>query len=97
MAWKNRNSTKNSTKSKKTPRIITPNARLENTTIRIKRKYQRQRQKGCLKNVNKRTANWLKKAGYIETDNLETVHYNNVSLNEPLQLLTIITIHDLMN
>ena len=44
---------------------------------RILKKYQRQRQKGCLKNVNKRTANWLKKAGYLETD-----YNNDVSLDD---------------
>ena len=50
--------------------------------IEFKKIYQRQRQKGHLKNVNKKAANLLKKAGYLETDDLETVNYNNdVSLN----------------
>ena len=41
---------------KKTPKI-TPNALLEAAAIRILKKYQRQRQKERLKNVNKRAAN----------------------------------------
>ena len=66
----------------KTPKV-TPNARLEVSANRIKKKYQRQRQKGCLKNVNKKAANLLKKAGYLETYNLETINYkNDVSLND---------------
>ena len=36
-----------------------------------------------MKNVNKRAANWLKKAGYLEADSLETVNYDNdVSLDD---------------
>ena len=35
------------------------------------------------KNVNERAAKWLKKAGYLEIDDLETVDYNNgVSLDD---------------
>ena len=45
---------------------------------RIKKKYQRQRQaKGRLKKANKKATEWLKKAGYLETDDLETVDFNN--------------------
>ena len=59
------------------PPKINPNARLEVSANRIKKNYQRQRQKGRLKNVNKKTTNLLKNAGYLETDDLETVDYNN--------------------
>ena len=62
---------------------ITTNGLLEAAANRILKKYQRQRQNGCLKNVNRRAANWIKKAGYLKTDDLETVDYNNdVSLND---------------
>ena len=65
------------------PLKIIPNEHLETAANRILKKYQRQRQKERLKNVNERTANWLKKAGYLETDGLETVDYNNdVSLDD---------------
>ena len=30
-----------------------------------------------MKNVNKRAPNWLKKEGYLETDDSEMVDYNN--------------------
>ena len=89
MAQKNKNSTtpgwgaisrftwRTAWKSKKKPPKITPNACLKVAANRILKKYQRQRQNGCLKNVNERTANWLKKAGYLETD-----YNNDVSLDD---------------
>ena len=64
-------------KAKKNPPKITPNVGLKAAPIRILKKYQRQRQKGHLKNVNKRAPNWLKKEGYLETDDSEMVDYNN--------------------
>ena len=30
-----------------------------------------------MKKANKKATEWLKKAGYLETDDLETVDYNN--------------------
>ena len=51
------------------------------TASRIKKKYQRQRQKGSLKKkqTKKQIKNLLngKKAGFLETDYLKTVDYNN--------------------
>ena len=64
-------------KAKKTPPKITPNVGLKAAPIRILKKYQRQRQKGHLENVNKRAPNWLKKEGYLETDDSEMVDYNS--------------------
>ena len=49
--------------------------RLESRTILIK--YQRQWQKGNLKKLNKKASKWLEKAGYLGTDDLETIDYNN--------------------
>ena len=73
-----------SEKVKITPQKITPNARLEMATNRIKKKYQKQRQtKGRLKKAIKKATEWLKKAGYLETNDLETVDCNNdVSLHD---------------
>ena len=50
----------------------------------LKKKYQRQRQtKGRLKKGNKKATEWLKKGGYLETDDLETVDYNSdISLDD---------------
>ena len=65
-------------KVKITAKKITSNARLEMVANRIKKRYQRQKQiKGRLKKANKKTTEWLKKVGYLETDDLETVDYNN--------------------
>ena len=44
---------------------------------RIKKKYFRRKSKGVLKKSNKKAAAWLRKAGYLDTDDLETVDYNN--------------------
>ena len=44
---------------------------------RIKKKYFRQKSKGILKKSNKKAAVCLRKAGYLDTDDLETVDYNN--------------------
>ena len=36
-----------------------------------------------MKKANKKATEWLKKAGYLETDDLETVDYNNdISLDD---------------
>ena len=47
---------------------------------KIKKKYWKQRKIGGLKQVNKKAAKLLKIAGFLDTDNLETI-YNNTSLN----------------
>ena len=44
---------------------------------RIKKKYFRQKSKDILKKSNKKAAAYLRKAGYLDTDDLETVDYNN--------------------
>ena len=44
---------------------------------RMLRIYQRQWQKDNLKKLNKKASKWLKKAGYLGTDDLETIDYNN--------------------
>ena len=48
---------------------------------KIKKKYWKQRKIGGLKQVNKKAAKLLKIAGFLDTDNLETINYNNTSLN----------------
>ena len=55
---------------------IHPNrTRLESR--RILKKCQRQQKKCNLKKLNKKASKWLKKAGYLGTDDLETIYYNN--------------------
>ena len=44
---------------------------------RIKKKYVRQESKGLLKKINEKAANYLRKVGYLDTEDLETVDYNN--------------------
>ena len=44
---------------------------------RIKKKYFRQKSRGVLKKSNKKAAAWLRKAGYLDIDDLETVDFNN--------------------
>ena len=41
------------------------------------KKCQRQQKKCNLKKLNKKASKWLKKAGYLGTDDLETIYYNN--------------------
>ena len=48
---------------------------------KIKKKYWKQRKIGGLKQVNKKAAKLLKIAGFLDTDNLETINYNNTNLN----------------
>ena len=62
--------------SKKVKIITDPN-RLRLASNRIKKKYERQRQKVSLKKANKKASKWLKRAGYLDTDDLETINYNN--------------------
>ena len=44
---------------------------------KIKKKYEKQRKIGSLKQVNKKAAKWLKKAVFLDTDDLEAINYNN--------------------
>ena len=44
---------------------------------RIIKKYRKQRQKGSLKKTNKKSAEWLKKGGFLGRDDLQTIDYNN--------------------
>ena len=48
---------------------------------KIEKKYWKQRKIGGLKQVNKKAAKLLKIAGFLDTDNLETINYNTTSLN----------------
>ena len=55
---------------------------------RIIKKYQKQRQKGSLKNIkNKKSAEWLKKAGFLGTDNLQTIDCNNDATLDDLETI----------
>ena len=59
-------------------KIITTNSnQLRLASNRIKEKYLRQKLREILKNANKKTADWLRKAWFIGTDDLETIDYNN--------------------
>ena len=44
---------------------------------RVIKKYRKQRQKGSLKKKKKKSAEWLKKAGFLGTDNLQAIDCNN--------------------
>ena len=44
---------------------------------KIKKKYGKQRKIGSPKQVNKKAAQLLKKAVFLDTDDLETINYNN--------------------
>ena len=44
---------------------------------KIKKKYKRQKFRGVLKKVNKIAVDWLRDAGYLYTDDLKTIDYNN--------------------
>ena len=61
----------------KKSKIITDPNRLRLASNRIKKKYFRQKSKGILKKSNKKAAVCLRRAGYLDTDDLETVDYNN--------------------
>ena len=51
--------------------------RLESAGSRTKRKYQRQKQRKEFKKINKKATKYLKKAGYLDIDDAETVNYSN--------------------
>ena len=59
-------------------KIITTNSnQLRLASNRINKKYLRQKSRGILKKANKKAADWLRKAGFLGTDDLETIDYNN--------------------
>lgn len=71
------------TDASKKVKIITDPNRIRLAFNRIMKKYQRQRQKGSLKKSNKKATKWLKKVGFLRTDNWQTTDYNNdVSVND---------------
>ena len=57
------------TDAPKKVKIITDPNRICLAFNRIMKKYPRQRQKGSLKKSNKKATKWLKKAGFLRTDN----------------------------
>ena len=58
-------------------KIITDPKRLCLASNRIKKKYICQKSKGTLKKAKNKAADWLKKAGFLGTDDLQTIDYNN--------------------
>lgn len=59
-------------------KIITTNAnQVRLAADRIKKKYRKQKPTGILRQKNKKPADWLKRAGYLDTDDLQTINYNN--------------------
>ena len=55
--------------------------RLRITSNEIKKKYIHQKSKGILKKANKNAADWLRRVGYVDIDDLETNDYNNDTNN----------------
>ena len=62
---------------KKVKMITTNSNQLRLASNRIKKKCLLQKSRGILKKANKRAAEWLWKAGSLDTDDLETIDYNN--------------------
>ena len=59
-------------------KIITTNSnQLRLASNRIKKKYLRQKSRGILRKEDKKAADWLRIAGFLGTDDLETIDYNN--------------------
>ena len=54
--------------------ILSPNS-VRLASNRVIKKYRKQRQKGSLKK-KKKSAEWLKKAVFLGTDDLQTIDYN---------------------
>ena len=63
-------------RSKKVKIITNPNSVCLSSN-RIIKEYRKQRQKGSLKKKKKKSAEWLKKAGFLGTDNLQAIDCNN--------------------
>ena len=55
--------------------------RLRITSNEIKKKYIHQKSKGIFKKANKKAADWLRRVGYIDIDDLETNDCNNDTNN----------------
>ena len=78
--------------------IIKPNQKLELVVNKIKKKYARQRNRKNLKRTNARAEKWLKKSGYLDTSNLQTIDYNNdadITGLETVDYNNDIQLHDL--
>ena len=59
-------------------KIITTNSnQLRLASNRIKKNCLRQKSRGILRKANKTSAEWLRKVGSLDTDDLETIDYNN--------------------
>ena len=59
-------------------KIISGNAnKLRLAADKIKNKYKKKKPLSILKAKNKKAADWLRRAGYLDTDNLQTIDYNN--------------------
>ena len=59
-------------------KIITTNSnQLRLASNRIKKNCLRQKSRGIPRKANKRAAEWLRKTGFLDTDDLETIDYNN--------------------
>ena len=70
------------------PKRIKINTHPNRTRLESRRtlkKYQRQQQNGNLKKTNKKASKRLKKAGYLGTEDLETIDYNNDTLMDNLE------------
>ena len=65
-------------------KIITSNAnKIRLAADKIKKKYEKQKSVGTLRAKNKKAADWLRRAGYLDTDDLQTIDYNNdTSVND---------------
>ena len=59
-------------------KIISGNANiLRLAADKIKNKYKKKKPLSTLKAKNKKAADWLRRAGYLDTDDLQTIDYNN--------------------
>ena len=66
------------TDATKKVKIITTNSnQLRLASNRMEKKYLRQKSRGILKKANKKAADWLTKARFLGTDDLETINYDN--------------------
>ena len=68
---------------KKVKIITTSSNQLRLASNRIKRKYLHQKSRGILRKEDKKAADWLRIAGFLGTDDLETIDYdNNTNIND---------------
>ena len=69
--------------------VIKPNARLELAANKIKKKFDRQRNRKDKKkkNPNVRTEKWLKKFDFLDTSGPQTIDYNNnADISDPQKI-----------